>query len=406
MSGSTTIEATVRPGAKSRQKAALALLGEVFSKDDPAYFRLHQTNDPAWDLNQTRLMEVDGQIVAHLWVADRVMRYGDGRIRFGGVADVATAPPHRRHGYCGRLLDGAIKMMQASDQPLSVLFTDKPGVYASRGWHVVPCTWVEARVPAAPVENAGGHGVRPFEEADLPAVMQTYAEVTARHAGPLDRPEELWRAMQRWLPYNHGGVQLFFDVVVQVRTVIGYALSAIRGSELLILDAGIESAGLGPALLRAWQERAHQHGVTRITGRLPHTHPMFDVLAAKADGRAVTKREIMLRLNSLHGVMAGIQPELERRRRRAAPLPGPTFALEVDGQSVRIETPIAKVVLGVPAGSDPAVRLSSSDFLHLLMGLDSGRAAVRRQKLPPPVQVYMERLFPNTGYTYWLADAF
>ena len=396
----------VRPGAKSRANDALAVMTSAFTNDDPAYFTTHQMKDPAWSPDQTRLLEVGGATVAHLWVADRTMRYGDARIPFGGIADVCTHPDHRRRGYCGRLLDEAIAMMAKAKQPLSVLFTGSPEVYQSRGWHVVPGEWVSAKVPSGQLAEAGGISVRPFEGADLDDVLRVYQEINAHKVGPLDRSPAYWRAMQEWLPLNDDGGQVFFDVIVHVRTVVGYGITVLQRKNLRILDAGIESDVLGPSLLRAWQTHASEHGAKTIDGALSHNHPMFPVLERHAAATIKPRSGVMMRLNSLRGVLDAVQPELQRRRRRVAPLSGPTFAIRVGDEHVRLELPIAKVIVAAAKGDEPEVPLRPDQFLHLLMGLDSGHEALKSLKLPANVQVYVQRLFPNTGFDYWLADAF
>ena len=112
---------------------------------------------------QSLVVEDGGAIVAQLWIADRTMRYGEGRVRFGGIADVGVDPAHRNQGHAGRLLDAAVKQMRANGQPLSLLSTGRPGVYARRGWHAIPTAQLEAEFPSGDIESAGGYVIRPFQ---------------------------------------------------------------------------------------------------------------------------------------------------------------------------------------------------------------------------------------------------
>jgi predicted acetyltransferase len=391
----------------ARHDDVLDLLVTAF--DDPKlreFFRRHQIEDPAWRPTQQRVLEVDGVPLAHLWVAHRTMRYGVARIPFGGIADVATHPDHRGRGYCGRLLDDAIAYMAEQDLPLSVLFSGTPNVYRGRGWLPISSDWIEASLAAAPVAESTGYVVRPFEGADLDDVMGTYEEVSSELVGPLERSQAYWSALQQWLPAKPDSTEFFFDVLFHVRSLVGYAITRMRGDEMEIMDAGIQYEALGLPMLRHWQQRAQERGVSAITGRLHHSHPVFSLLAKHAGGRLVRRDDVMLRLNSVPGVLAAITPELERRRRRASPLAGPTFVLAVGDERVRIESPIAKVVLGEPQGDEPVLKFTPQDFLHVLTGHDGGIEAIRAQDAPAQVKVFAASLFPNKGYQYWLADLF
>ena len=97
---------------------------------------------------------------------------------------------------------------------------------------------------------------------------------------------------------------------------------------------------------------------------------------------------------------------LEAPKNPAIPLPGPAFVIAVDDQRVRIETPLARLELAEARGDEAVLQFSAGEFLHVLMGLDGGREIVARQDVPQQVQIYAERLFPNTGYQYWAADTF
>ncbi len=377
--------------------------------DDPKlreFFRLHQVEDPAWRPAQQRVLEVDGVPLGHLWLANRTMRYGVARIPFGGIADVATHPDHRGRGYCGRLLDDAIASMAEQDLPLSVLFTGVPDIYRGHGWLPISSEWIEANLAAAPVAESSGYVVRPFETGDLEGVMGTYEEVSSELVGPLERSEAYWSAVQQWLPTQPGSSELFFDVLFHVRTLVGYAITRVRDHELQIMDAGLQYEALGLPMLRHWQRRAQEHGISAITGRLHHSHPMFSLLVKHAGGRLVQRDDVMLRVNSVRGLLAAITPELERRRRRVSPLAGPTFVLAVGDERVRIESPMAKVVLGEPHGDEPTLQFTPQEFVHVLMGQDSGGESIRAQDVPAHVKVFAVGLFPNKGYQYWRADLF
>ena len=396
----------VCPLTPDRRDEALDVTARAFHDTPRHYFERHQSADPAWDVAQSLVAVDSGAIVGHLWIADRAMRYGEARVRFGGIADVAVDPAHRGQGHAGRLLDAAVERMQADGQPLSLLSTGAPAVYAGRGWHPVPTARLQARFPDGDIEWAGGYVVRPFQAADLPAVMGIYSDIAADRVGPLHRSEAYWLALMDWLPGLSRGADVHFDVLVQVRSVVAYAITEVSDDALTILDGGIQSENLAIPLLNVWRDRAAARGVTRLAGELHPASELFDLLRKRASATLEPSRHCMARLNSLRGALESVVPELIRRRRRMAPLPGPAFVLNVDGEAARIETPMVNVVIGEPVGNEPVVELTSGQFLDLYFGMPGGYQALDALDIPPHVDVYLRRLFPNSPFMYWPADRF
>lgn len=397
---------TVCPLTSNRRDEALDVTHRAFPDTPRDYFERHQSADPAWDVSQSLVAEDAGAIVGHLWIADRTMHYGEARVRFGGIADVGVDPVHRNQGHAGRLLDAAVQRMPADGQPLSLLSTGTPSVYARRGWHAISTARLEAEFPAGDIEWAGGYVVRDFAAGDLPAVAGIYQDIASDRVGPVERSEAYWLALMDWLPRIAPGTEVFFDVLVQVRTVVAYAITALSDDELEILDGGIQYEDLAIPLLSVWRERASARGVSRLTGELHPASELFDLLRKRASASLKPTSHYMVRLNSLRGALESVVPELIRRRRRAAPLPGPTFVLQVDGEAARIETPMANVVIGEPAGNEPVVALTSGQFLDLYLGAPGGHEALDALDIPPHVDVYLRRLFPNSPFMYWRADRF
>ena len=389
-----------------RRDEALDVADRAFDGTPRDYFERHQSADPAWDVAQSLVVEDGGSLVGQLWIADRTMHYGVARIRFGGIADVAVDPEHRNRGHARRLLDAAVERMQANGQPLSLLSAGTPAVYAGRGWHVVPTARLQAEFPSGDIEWAGGYVVRPFQASDLPAVAGIYTDIAADRVGPLERSEAYWLAMMDWLPRLRPGAQVNFDVLVQVRTVVAYAITELSDDSLEILDGGVQSESLAIPLLNVWRSRAAARGVSRLTGELHPASELFDLLRKRAGGTLAPVERQMVRLNSLHGALESAVPELIRRRRRMAPLPGPTFVLQVGAEAARVETPLANVIIGEPDGSEPVVELTSGQFLDLFLGMPGGYEALDGLDIPPHVDVYLRRLFPNSPFMYWSADRF
>ena len=99
---------------------ALDLLDRCFEASR-VWFETHQKADPNWDISQQFVIEDDQELIGHIWIANREMRYGSGLIPIGGIADVAVRSDHRNRGNAGNLLDAAIDYMDTSQQHLSLL---------------------------------------------------------------------------------------------------------------------------------------------------------------------------------------------------------------------------------------------------------------------------------------------
>ena len=78
-----------------------------------------------------------GRAVAHLAVALRAVRLGDGVHTVGGVAEVCTLPSHRRRGLATRLLALAAGDARAAGLPFLILFGTEP-IYEAAGYERKP----------------------------------------------------------------------------------------------------------------------------------------------------------------------------------------------------------------------------------------------------------------------------
>lgn len=94
-----------------------------FSEDDWA----HAMGGRHW------LIEVDGRIVSHASVVERILEVGGRPLRTGYVEAVATAPHSRRCGHASRVMQAAGAHIRAHFE-LGALSTGHPGLYERLGW--------------------------------------------------------------------------------------------------------------------------------------------------------------------------------------------------------------------------------------------------------------------------------
>ena len=181
----------VRGAVEQDEEQILHLLSTVWPQQDNAAFL---KTDPGYQTNQTRVLEINGQIVSCLQVFDRRVRLGGGSVRVGCVANVATHPAHRRRGYATRVLRDALAFMRNEGHDASMLFTDVPQVYARLGWRIVrQCNaWVHLKPPAVS-RSAGPWRVRLGDwDRDLDELRRIYDACNEGRTGPVLRSKEYW----------------------------------------------------------------------------------------------------------------------------------------------------------------------------------------------------------------------
>lgn len=112
----------------------------------------------------------DGVLVAGLAVLVRRFATSCGDLAVGMVGSVVTRPDLRGRGLSARLQEAALARLEQEGVPLAALWTDRPEIYAGRGF--VPAGWewhadlTTAELPA----TAAPLTVRPFRPDDAAAV--------------------------------------------------------------------------------------------------------------------------------------------------------------------------------------------------------------------------------------------
>jgi GNAT superfamily N-acetyltransferase len=117
----------------------------------------------------------DGRLVGGLAILVRSFATSCGDIAVGVVGSVVTRPDQRGQGLSSRLQAAAMALLRRQEVPLAALWTDRPEIYAGRGF--IPAGWEwhaglgEARLPETPPDGVTLRGWRPE---DTPAVERLY----------------------------------------------------------------------------------------------------------------------------------------------------------------------------------------------------------------------------------------
>lgn len=129
----------------------------------------------------------DGPVAAGISCLVRDFRTNGGLVTVAGIGSVVTAPAWRGRGLSRKLQEGMLGGLRRQNIPLAVLWTDKPAIYAGRGF--APAGWehhVDLRQAAWPRERPMADRIRPYRTQDAQAVGDLYLQhpyVTIRQPG-------------------------------------------------------------------------------------------------------------------------------------------------------------------------------------------------------------------------------
>ena len=86
------------------------------------------------NLENVRVLRVDGRIVSSAAIYPHQARFGNARLRIGGITGVATDSAYRRRGYATRVMQACIERMAELGCHLSLLGSGVPSWYRKLGW--------------------------------------------------------------------------------------------------------------------------------------------------------------------------------------------------------------------------------------------------------------------------------
>ncbi|KPJ52411.1 hypothetical protein AMJ39_07940 [candidate division TA06 bacterium DG_24] len=139
---------------------------------------------------------VDGDLMSCLRIFPFRLRIAGAVLRAGGIANVATAPEGRGHGYAHRLMHQAIRGMRDRREPVSVLYPFSYGYYGRLGWALASERRVY-RMPPACLRTApeARDIIRFGAEDDIAALQSIYEPMGQRYSCMLERDEAHWRKL-------------------------------------------------------------------------------------------------------------------------------------------------------------------------------------------------------------------
>jgi GNAT superfamily N-acetyltransferase len=346
--------------------------------------------DPVYEPCDRLVVKRGAQVLSHLHLAQRVMRFGDDSLPLSTAYRLATLPEYRGRGYAKRLLTGADEAMTADGSVLGLLTTRIPHFFRPSGW-VVCMRHSHAQVGSRDLLaqlSAGGFAphatdealnIRPWRHVELPSLIRLYQESTAVSYGPIERNEAYWR----WLVNRLAGQRqttdgIFvalagpkrFDFDFDDAAIVGYCVQ--RDDRILELVASPKHPGVAERLLaRACGEAIERDNhVVRL--HLSPTDPLWNVVAAA--GGTLQRSEqyqgevTMVKLLDPVGFLKRLLPVLHQRATAAAIRRPVELGVTVDDLKLRLTVSRRSVkVVKAPIGRN-GIKLSDADFTRLLLG--------------------------------------
>jgi predicted N-acetyltransferase YhbS len=353
--------------------------------------------DPLYEPCDRLIVKRGMQVVGHVHLAQRSIRFGDETLPTTVVHRLGVLPEYRGRGFAGRLLSQADVSMRADGSVLGLLSTRSPHFFRTHGW-VVCMRHSRAQVGArdllaqlsargfAPHLAGDELNIRPWRHVELPSLVRLYAESNTGSYGPYERTEAYWR----WLVNRHSADGLFvalagpkrFDFDVHDDSIVGYVI--VKDDSILEVVASEKCAGVKERLLARACGEAIEHDLHVVRLHLPPDDSAWEMIRAaggvehraeQCDGEVT-----MVKLLDTTGYLRRLAPKLHERATAARLKRPQELSLIVGEKAVRVTATrrSVKITCGAPGRS--WLRLCEGDFTRLLLGhldVEEGEASER-----------------------------
>ncbi len=303
-------------GTEADHEAIYQTLLHVFQGPDRESF-LGALGDPSYKPEQRMLVKVEGRVVSHVHLTERVVRYGSSTMAMNGVLWVGTLPEYRGLGFAQNLMRLADGRARETGVALQSLNTGMPRFYRPLGWGICgrQCLGQTLsrnlpQVSDGVIEGKGGFWhVRPWRQVELNDLMALYDRQYARTNGSVVRSEDYWR----WMigrRYAH-----VIWVACQGETVRGYAF--VKDHRILEIATDPAHPQALKALLGRVRAEALERAYPQVLVHAPLDHPVIEAFR-QASGKVIDQEEwegstSMYHIPNLEKFLAAALPELASR---------------------------------------------------------------------------------------------
>ena len=240
---------------------------------DPTYVQQWPRIYGPDNLDNIRMIRVDGRIVSSAAIYPHDTRVGEVRLRIGGINGVTTDSAYRRRGYATRVMHACIERMAELGCQLSLLGSGVPSWYRKLGWEYagVERSYHFSRGNRHLLPWDSGLEMRTAEDGDFEELAAIHA---ARALGGVRSPG-LLRSMWSRRPGADVWVALRDGQVGAYLRVRGTSVTEYAGPADLVLP-------MLARLLEAWDDPAVRTSTRSIEERHANVKPTVRASLAAA----------------------------------------------------------------------------------------------------------------------------
>jgi predicted N-acetyltransferase YhbS len=401
-------------------------LVSVFQRPSTVEFHA-QLEDPRYEPADRLLIKQGPQIVGHLRLLPRELRFGDQYLPVSIVTDVATLPQFRGCGSGIALLTEAQRQMQDDGSVMGILRTDQPGFYGQLGWVVCGRHSYSTASPRAILSHLHAnqessrssvqdvlrtsrrckYNIRLWRHVEEAALRRLYDENTSTAYGALKRDEAYWR----WLINRGGSEKIYvaidgpdkFELDDHLAPIVAYAAMK-EGRIVEIMSSPEHPEAVAQLLARACgdaiEQDFHRVRIDAAPGHFLHA----DLVAAggtrnyhEADHGLV----FMVKLFDLPRFISQISDELLKRARDAALARPSELGLLLGNGKYRLLIGRRKVEMVSGKIGRSYIKCTAQDFTKLLLGHIETHEAIETGRLQASTRVAEQTaavLFPRIPF--------
>ena len=379
-----------------------------------------EQEDPYYEPQNRLLVRRNRQIVGHVRVSHREMRFGNRTLPVALLDQLATLPEHRGQGIASALLAQAERQAVATGAALAMLTTSGPTFFRKRGWnsaatncfsranareilaslHDTQCERPQNIVPGREESAEESLTIRLWRHVEQAALMRMYSENTAESFGPLVRSEDYWR----WLISRRAFDRIYvaiegpnkLDLCDDWAPIIGYAVMR-EGRILELMTSRRVSVDRRRDAARQLLARAcgdaienDQHSV-RLDA--PLGQPLHEILAASgrftqtdSDGGNTHMMKLFRPLDFLDS----LRGELYARAKRAELVQPVELGLLVGGEKYRLALSPRSIQLSKGKLSRSYLELTGQQLGQLCLGGLDVRQAIATKQIAASTRVAVD----------------
>tara|TARA_Y100000588_G_scaffold265715_1_gene280466 strand:- start:28 stop:1083 length:1056 start_codon:yes stop_codon:yes gene_type:complete len=294
----------IRGAKPSELEEGVSLQRLVFRPNEDAFerYRTYVREDPSYQLDQTRVVIVDGKMVGHLRIWDRLIRVRGAQLRAGGIGSVLIHPDYRGKGMAHALMKDAESYMSEAGYDVGLLFTIiGTTFYEAQGWTPISLPIFEFANVTHNRKSSVDTVRKLTFQADLDRIAEVYEASSKELTGPEIRSRDYWLSG----PSRIKGVFPEWGVD-RGGELSGYVNFEVQENEIWVKEACAQAREQDVffALAESVVDAALEENVQRIAGSLPKGHPLMQALGRvlKREPAWDTHDEMMLKLMNWESV--------------------------------------------------------------------------------------------------------